>query len=220
MTGSTTVNIAEAGNIREDMFRLLVTIDLVIADLSIHNANVFYELGIRHALRPHGALLIRADVHSYPFDLQTDRFLLYDRQAPARASRNSPRRSGDCCRVRHRQPRVQDAAEPSRSESNRAASCAAGLPRGGRLRASRTEERGDLRLLAHEAGSFEWASEGLRTVGRAQFGLGAWSGAQETFESFDADSSRLETNQRLGTIYQKAGGFRPLESGDSARHRF
>ena len=42
VTGSTTANIAEAGNIREDMFRLLVTADLVIADLSIHNANVFY----------------------------------------------------------------------------------------------------------------------------------------------------------------------------------
>src|SRR5262245_16936977 len=75
--GATTTNIAEAGNIREDMFRLLVTTDLVIADLSIHNANVFYELGVRHGLRPRGTLLIRADVHSYPFDLQTDRFLLY-----------------------------------------------------------------------------------------------------------------------------------------------
>jgi hypothetical protein len=32
--GSTTANIAEAGNIREDMFRLLVTADLVVADLS------------------------------------------------------------------------------------------------------------------------------------------------------------------------------------------
>src|SRR4051812_2198316 len=81
--GATTVDIAEAGNIREDMFRLLVTTDLVIADLSIHNANVFYELGIRHGLRPRGTLLIRADVDSYPFDLQTDRFLLYDHQNPA-----------------------------------------------------------------------------------------------------------------------------------------
>src|SRR5215212_9885211 len=80
--GSTTLEIAQAGNIREDMFRLLVTADLVIADLSIHNANVFYELGVRHGLRPRGTLLIRADVHAYPFDLQTDRFLLYERQSP------------------------------------------------------------------------------------------------------------------------------------------
>ena len=51
VTGGTTVEINRAGNIREDMFRLLVVADLVIADVSIHNANVFYELGIRHALR-------------------------------------------------------------------------------------------------------------------------------------------------------------------------
>jgi hypothetical protein len=29
------------------MFRLLVCADLVIADIPVHNANVFYELGIR-----------------------------------------------------------------------------------------------------------------------------------------------------------------------------
>jgi len=78
LEGATTANIAQAGNIREDMFRLLVTADLVIADVSIHNANVFYELGVRHGLRPRGTLLIRAAVDDYPFDLQTDRFLLYD----------------------------------------------------------------------------------------------------------------------------------------------
>ena len=45
ITGRTTIDIARAGNIRSDMFQLLLTADLVIADISIHNANVFYELG-------------------------------------------------------------------------------------------------------------------------------------------------------------------------------
>ena len=45
--GYTISKVIEAGNIREDMFGFLVTADIVIADLSIHNANVFYELGIR-----------------------------------------------------------------------------------------------------------------------------------------------------------------------------
>ncbi len=40
--GGTTIDIVEAGNIRTDMFRRLLTADLVVADLSIHNANVFY----------------------------------------------------------------------------------------------------------------------------------------------------------------------------------
>jgi hypothetical protein len=35
-----------AGDIRTDMFFELVTADLVVADISILNANVFYELGV------------------------------------------------------------------------------------------------------------------------------------------------------------------------------
>jgi hypothetical protein len=85
IAGSTTTEIVEQGNIREDMFRLLVCADLVIADISVHNANVFYELGIRHALRPRHTFMLRSNVegHKYPFDLQTDRYLLYDAVNPA-----------------------------------------------------------------------------------------------------------------------------------------
>jgi hypothetical protein len=84
VAGGTTAEINHAGNIREDMFRLLVVADLVIADVSIHNANVFYELGIRHALRPRHTFMIRsATRHKYPFDLQTDRYLLYEAGNPA-----------------------------------------------------------------------------------------------------------------------------------------
>lgn len=36
-----------AGDIRTDMFFELVTADYVVADLSIANPNVYYELGIR-----------------------------------------------------------------------------------------------------------------------------------------------------------------------------
>jgi hypothetical protein len=61
LVGQTTGEIAEAGNIRLDMFQMLIAYDLVIADISIDNANVFYELGIRHGLRPKGTILIRLD---------------------------------------------------------------------------------------------------------------------------------------------------------------
>src|SRR4030095_2991866 len=37
---------AAAGDILKDMFAELVTADFVLADISILNANVFYELGI------------------------------------------------------------------------------------------------------------------------------------------------------------------------------
>src|SRR5262245_65809572 len=59
LVGKTTGKITQAGNIRLDMFQMLIGYDLVIADISIDNANVFYELGIRHGLRPNGTILIR-----------------------------------------------------------------------------------------------------------------------------------------------------------------
>ena len=78
--GSTTEVIAAAGNIREDMFQMLAHADLVVADISVHNANVFYELGARHALRDKHTYLIRyATGDEVPFDLKTDRYLAYPR---------------------------------------------------------------------------------------------------------------------------------------------
>src|SRR6478672_8111412 len=93
MTGRTTGEIARAGNIRADMFQQLLVADIVVADISIHNANVFYELGIRHALQPMRTFLLRAKVQKVaaertaedevPFDLRTDRYLEYDSDQPA-----------------------------------------------------------------------------------------------------------------------------------------
>src|SRR5687768_8867754 len=87
ITGRTTGDVVEAGNIREDMFKLLLVSDLVIADISIDNANAYYELGIRHALREKRTYLLRAKGMSndVPFDLKTDRYLAYDAAAPAAA---------------------------------------------------------------------------------------------------------------------------------------
>lgn len=46
-----------AGDIRTDMFQELLVADLVVADLTLVNANVWYELGVRHALRARGVVL-------------------------------------------------------------------------------------------------------------------------------------------------------------------
>ena len=59
------------------MFQRLLAADLVVADLSVHNANVFYELGIRHALRQQKTFIVRASTDTFPFDLQTDRQLTF-----------------------------------------------------------------------------------------------------------------------------------------------
>ena len=49
-----------AGDILKDMFAELVTADFVLADISILNANVFYELGIRHTVGPRGVICLRS----------------------------------------------------------------------------------------------------------------------------------------------------------------
>src|ERR1041384_6146732 len=81
--GNTTEVFMEAGNIRADMFQLLLIADIVVADISIHNANVFYELGVRQALRDKRTFLLRASIDEVPFDLKTDRYLSYAPQNPA-----------------------------------------------------------------------------------------------------------------------------------------
>src|SRR5215471_8341127 len=58
--GRTTGEILEDGNIRTDMFQQLLVADLVVVDISINNANAFYELGIRHALRDRHTFLLRS----------------------------------------------------------------------------------------------------------------------------------------------------------------
>ncbi|HEY9623914.1 MAG TPA: tetratricopeptide repeat-containing protein, partial [Crinalium sp.] len=68
---------ASSGDILSDMFQELLLADLVIADLSIDNANVFYELGIRHALRRRGVVHIQAGRAYLPFDIFNVRTLPY-----------------------------------------------------------------------------------------------------------------------------------------------
>ena len=85
--GGTTGEIIDSGNIREDMFALILEADLVVCDISIHNANVFYELGIRHALRKKSTIMIKAldSLDQTPFDVMTDRYLPYDSNDPGSA---------------------------------------------------------------------------------------------------------------------------------------
>ena len=61
------------GSIDELMYTWIYKADFVIADLTTLNANVFYELGVRHALRPHTTLVIAESVlvDKLPFDLSS-----------------------------------------------------------------------------------------------------------------------------------------------------
>jgi hypothetical protein len=225
--GSTTEPFLQAGNIREDMFQQLLVADIVIADISIHNANVFYELGIRHALQPNRTFLLRArsikdakdrgPEDDVPFDLKTDRYLAYDSRNPAgtlelltdalRQTLASDDRDSPVFKML---PELQG---QDRSRF---------LPVPQTFRddvelASRAKQLGLLGLLAMEARNFFWASEGLRLVGRAQLDLKAYCEAKATWEELNKlNPAEAEANQRLGTIYQRLGD---LNASDQALQR-
>jgi len=69
---------AGAGDIRTDMYFELVTADVILADISILNANVFYELGVRHGVAPRGVFMIHGGWAKRPFDVAPDRTFDYD----------------------------------------------------------------------------------------------------------------------------------------------
>lgn len=60
---------ARMGNIIEDILDHLNRADIVIADMTDRNPNVFYELGVRHALR-NATILIAQNLDDIPFDLR------------------------------------------------------------------------------------------------------------------------------------------------------
>jgi tetratricopeptide (TPR) repeat protein len=65
------------GIIHKPMYERLLLCDYAVADLSTANANVFYEVGIRHAFRPRTTVLTFAQGFRIPFDLEPVRGLPY-----------------------------------------------------------------------------------------------------------------------------------------------
>ena len=66
------------GIIHKPMFERLVLCEYAVADLTTANANVFYELGLRHAVRPWATQLLFAEgLGQLPFDVAMLRALPY-----------------------------------------------------------------------------------------------------------------------------------------------
>ena len=61
--------IVHSGLIDVPMYDQLLKADVVVADLSTSNKNAFYELGVRHALRPFTTVVISEDGMIAAFDV-------------------------------------------------------------------------------------------------------------------------------------------------------
>lgn len=225
VAGRTTGEILQAGNIRTDMFQQLLVSDLVIADISTNNANAFYELGIRHALRDRHTFLLRSrsrePVHTgdhaadeearkknedVPFDLLTDRYLAYDPDNPKgvldtfiQGLRSTIAGKRSDSPVFLSLPGLE-AQEQSRFTP---------VPQdfGQELElAAKREQRERLALLGIEARGFTWETAGLRAVGRKQFDCKFLADARSTWEAvLEIHPDDVEANLLLGTIYQRLG---------------
>ncbi len=69
------------GVIHKPMFERLILCEYAVADLTTANANVFYQLGIRHAVRDWATMLVFAEGRGQlPFDVAPLRAMPYRRR--------------------------------------------------------------------------------------------------------------------------------------------
>jgi len=217
LEGGTTGLIVEAGNVRDDVIHELFMADVVIADVSIHNANVFYELGIRHAVRNRATVLIRARVDEVPFDLKGERYLSYDQAAPAAAVP----RLVQVLQETLASERVDSPVSqylPGLAAGNRAALLE--LPRDLAEDIGQARERkwaGDLRLIAEEVVGLRFEEAALRAVAQASADVGDDAGAKEAWEKIRAaHPDDLQANRALSDVYRRLGD---LVASDQAIER-
>lgn len=65
------------GNITRDIIESIVNADVVLADLTSKNANVFYELGIAHSFGQK-TIMIAQSTKDIPFDINTFNVIVYE----------------------------------------------------------------------------------------------------------------------------------------------
>ena len=220
--GSTTGEIVQPGNIREDMFAFIFEADLVICDITIHNANVFYELGIRHALRKKHTILIKGApaAESPPFDLLTDRYLPYDLDNPGSARQKLI----DTIAAAWQSDRDTDSPIfkmlPTLAEAEPSTVQVVPLDFQEEVdRARAASSKGWLRLLAQDVRGRRFQWPGLQLVADAQWKLGDYEGARESFEAIrEADADHVTANLALANIYERLSRRRPelLTNSDHA----
>lgn len=69
------------GAIHKPMFERLMLCPYAVADITGANPNVFYELGVRHALRPSSTVILFAEGTVIPFDIALVRAISYKTDA-------------------------------------------------------------------------------------------------------------------------------------------
>ena len=207
LAGGTTAEVEDAGNIRADMFALILEADLVICDITVHNANVFYELGIRHALRKKHTVLIKGDPSAdiTPFDLSTDRYLKYPVANPAAALDSLVATLQASLRSNRETDSPIFLMLPTLAEADPAEVTVLPLDFIEEVeRAEAASDKGWLRVIAEDLRGQRFQWDGLRCVARAQWSLKDLDGAQANWETLrNANDDDIEANLALANIYER-----------------
>lgn len=208
LAGSTTTELLDAGNIRADMFELILEADVVVCDVTINNPNVFYELGVRHALRKRTTIMVRGSptADRTPFDLLTDRYLQYQIDDPSacvqrlvetiRSSRDGDRRTDSPVFA------ALEGLEETEPTAVRQAPQDF-IDEVGRAEAARSA--GWLRILAEDVLGMRFQWDGLTRVASAQWHIGDRNGAQQNWQKVTAAyPDNVAANLGLATAWERA----------------
>ena len=83
-------------NILRDILSSIASANLLVADLTDSNSNVYYELGLAHALRK-PVILLGQDIEEIPFDIRSYRLVISNwamtHTSPESRTRKRPSRS-------------------------------------------------------------------------------------------------------------------------------
>lgn len=206
-----------AGDIRADMFQELLMADLVLVDITLDNPNVWYELGVRDALRDRGAVLVHGPRVGKPFNIYSQRKLQYHVQdgAPDPAFLHADRQNlCEMIRQTHhaasarkvspvysllphlQEPKWRDlllGTTNEFSQRHQAWEQRVKIARG-------KHEVGDLLVLADEAPIVALKSEACRATGNALMDLQQYHFALEQFEAALAIDPNDKTSLEKRTV--------------------
>lgn len=216
LQGNTTAEVLGAGGIHQDMFQLILQEEFVLCDITVHNPNVFYELGVRHALRKRRTVLIkgRPSADATPFDIAGARYLAYDLDNPATALDDLIA----VIRATMADDRITDSPVflmlPALPEAdfNRLAQVPLDFAQEVQLAQARGD-KGWLRLLLEDTCKERFAREALRHIGHAQWKLKDYTAAAGTWELLRVSGEDADANLALANIYERLY----KQTGDAGR---
>ncbi|MDM0053531.1 tetratricopeptide repeat-containing protein [Variovorax sp. J22R115] len=206
LDGNTTAEVVGAGSIHQDMFQLILQEEFVLCDITVHNANVFYELGVRHALRKQRTVLIKGkqSADATPFDIAGVRYMTYDVNDPGAALEELV----GVLKASLADDRVTDSPVflmmPTLPEADFRSVATVPLDFAEEVQLAQSRaDKGWLRLLVEDVRGERFQREGLRFIGRAQWNLKDFKVAAQTWEEVRSGGEDLEANLALANLYER-----------------